>query len=214
MNRSTTSLLSCLCGTCLVCAALAGCVAAPIPTSRYAFQLESRSAQSLDNVHVIFVESTADVGHFGRIEDVCSEMRDMGLRNAVYFEPFVDGGACELAEHIRNVRAENPQARIMLVGWSIGTVCVKNTLLELDTHGESVDTIVYIDSTTIILSDLTGHPENYDRAVLIYRRGYPMPTLPRSVSRCINETFHLPVGHNERTIDQLVLEATRLADGQ
>jgi pimeloyl-ACP methyl ester carboxylesterase len=176
--------------------------------------LESRSAQSLDNVHVIFVESPADIGHVGRIEDVCCEMQDMGVRNAVYFEPFVDGGSCELAQYVLSIRAQNPQARIMLVGWSIGTVFVKNALTELDAHGESVDTIVYIDSTTIILSDLNGHPENYDRAVLIYRRGRLMPSLPNSVSRCVDELFHLPVAHNERTIDQLVLEATRLADGR
>ncbi|MCX7423024.1 MAG: hypothetical protein NT013_26305 [Planctomycetia bacterium] len=214
MSWSIKSLLGRLSGTWLVCAAISGCAAAPLPVSRYAFQLESRPAESLDNVHIIFVESNADIGHAGRIEEVCCELRDMGLRNAVYFEPFVDGGSCDLAEHIRGVRSENPAARIMLVGWSIGTLCVKNTLIELDAHCESVDTIVYIDSTTIILSDFTGHPENYDRAVLIYRRGYPMPSLPRSVSRCIDEVFHLPVGHNERTIDQLVLEATRLADGQ
>lgn len=214
MIHSTKQMLSRLCGTCVVCAAISGCVAAPLPTSRYAFQLESRSAESLDNVHVIFVESTADVAHAGRIEEVCCELHDMGLRNAVYFEPFVDGGSCDLAQYIRGVREENPAARFMLVGWSLGTVCVKNTLNELDIHGESIDTIVYIDSTSIVLSDFTGHPENYDRAVLIYRRGYPMPTLPRSVSRCVDEIFHLPMGHSERTIDQLVLEATRLADGQ
>lgn len=214
MNRSTKQMLSHLFGTCIVCAAISGCVAAPLPVSRYAFQLESRPAESLDNVHVIFVESNADIGRVGRIEDVCCELRDMGLRNAIYFEPFVDGGSYDIAQYIRGVRAENPAARFMLVGWSIGTLCVKNTLIELDAYCESVDTIVYIDSTTIVLSDLTGHPENYDRAVLIYRRGYPMPSLPRSVSRCVDEIFHLPVGHNERTIDQLVLEATRLADGQ
>lgn len=214
MNRSAKHFLSRLCRSCLVCAAISGCVTAPLPVSRYAFQLESRSEQSLDNVHVIFVESPADIGHAGRIEDVCCEMQDMGLRNAVYFEPFVDGGSCELAQYVRGVRAENPHARIMLVGWSIGTVFVKNALKELETLGETVDTIVYIDSTTIILSDLAGHPENYNRAVLIYRHGHPMPSLPNSVSRCIDEWFHLPVAHNERTIDQLVLEATRLADGR
>ena len=207
-------MLNHLFGSCLICAAVSGCVTAPLPTSRYAFQLESRPAGALDNVHVIFVESSADIAHGGRIEEVCCELRDMGLRNAIYFEPFVDGGSCELAQYIRGVRAENPAARFMLVGWSLGTLCVKNTLTELDTSCESVDTIVYIDSTSIILSDFTGHPENYDRAVLIYRRGYPMPSLPRSVSRCVDEIFHLPVGYNERTIDQLVLEATRLADGQ
>lgn len=203
----------CLMGTCFICVTLSGCASAPLPTSRYAFQLQSRPTEALDNVHVIFVESNADIARAGRIEEVCCELRDIGLKNAVYFEPIVDGGSCDLAQYIRDIRAENPAAKFMLVGWSVGTLCVKNTLCDLDADYESVDTIVYIDSSAIILSDLTGHPVNYNRAVLIYRRGYPMPSLPRSVSRCVDEVFHLPVGHNERTIDQLVLEATRLADG-
>ena len=214
MIRTTSTFLSYLCEIIAVSAVLCGCATCPIPTSRYAMLLESRPEQSLDNVHVIFVESPADIGHFGRIEEVCCEMRDMGLRNTVYFEPLVDGNWCELAEYVREVRAENPNSRIMLVGWSIGTLFVKNALKELEAEGESVDTIVYIDSFTIKLSDLTGHPENYDRAVMIYRRGHCMPCLPRSVVRCVDECFHLPVGHNEQTIDQLVLEATRLADAQ
>lgn len=213
MTRTTIALVGRLCGVLAVCTALSGCAAyRPIPTSRFAFELERRSEQSLDNVHVIFVESPADVGRWGRIEEVCCEMRDMGLRNAVYFEPLIDGSWCELANDVRDIRAENPNSRIMLVGWSMGSMFVKNALTELEADGESVDTIVYLDSMTIKLSDITGHPENYDRAVLIYRRGHPMPCLPNSVSLCVDECHHLPVGHHERTIDQLVQEAIRLAD--
>lgn len=213
MSRTTFAIVGRLCGVLAVFTALSGCASCcPIPTSRFAFELEGRSERSLEEVHVIFVDSPADIGHVGRIEDVCCEMRDMGLQNAVYFEPLVDGTWCELADYVRGIRAENPNCRIMLVGWSVGSLFVKNALKELEADGESVDTIVYIDSFTIKISDITGHPENYDRAVLIYRCGHPMPCLPNTVVRCVDEWFHLPVGHHEQTIDQLVQEAIRLAD--
>lgn len=195
----------------MVCLAVSGCASGPIPSSPHAMILQSQPASSLDNVHVVFVESPADVGHWGRIEEVCCSMRQMGLRNAVYFQPIIDGNGCDLAEYVRDIRSENPNSQVMLVGWSIGSLCVKEALTILDEDCDGVETVVYIDSGFLKLSDFTGHPDNADRVVLIYRAHQSPPRcIPNAEVRCVDEWFHLPVAHHRDTVDQLVQEAIDL----
>jgi len=163
-------------------------------------------------VHVVFVESPVDLWHIGKLEQVCCAMRGMGLRNAVYFNPYHDGWL-KLNEYVQDIRAENPNSRIMLVGWSIGTLFVEGALKRLDANGESIETVVYIDSKVIKLWELLGHPDNYDRMVLIHRRHHRPPcSFANAVVRYVDCFFHLPCAHQPQTVDQLVMEAIRLAD--
>ena len=196
----------------VTCLTISGCASCPIPSSPHAMLLQSQPPSNLDDVHVIFVESSADVGHFGRLEEVCCSMRQLGLRNAVYFEPIIDGDSDDLVEQIRDIRDENPNSRIMLVGWSIGSLCVKSALVALDRCGEGVETVVYIDSGFLKISDFTGHPDNADRVLLIYRSHKSPPRcIPNSEVQCVDAWFHLAVPHHRVTVDQLVQEAADLA---
>lgn len=194
------------------CISAGGCATCPIPSSPHAALLQSQPPSNLDDVHVIFVESPADLGHWGRLEEVCCSMRQLGLRNAVYFEPILDGSSCDLVEYIRDIRDENPNSRIMLVGWSMGALCVKSALVTLDQCGEGVESVVYIDSGFLRLSDFTGHPRNADRVLLIYRANQSVPRcIPNAEVQCVDSWFHLPVAHHRDTIDALVQEAADLA---
>lgn len=194
------------------CLSISGCASCPIPSSPHASLLERQPSSNLDNVHVIFVDSLADVGHWGRIEEVCCSMRELGLRNAVYFEPFFDGADRGLVEYIRGIRAENPNSRIMLVGWSLGSQCVKNALVTLDQCCEGIETVVYLDSLFLTLSDFTGHPDNADRVLLIYRANQSAPRcIPNSEVQCVDCWCHLPVPYHRDTIDSLVQEALALS---
>ena len=196
----------------VTCLTISGCASCPIPSSPHAMLLQSQPPSNLDDVHVIFVESSADVGHFGRLEEVCCSMRQLGLRNAVYFEPIIDGDSDDLVEQIRDIRDENPNSRVMLVGWSIGSLCVKSALVALDRCGEGVETVVYIDSGFLKISDFTGHPDNADRVLLIYRSHKSPPRcIPNSEVQCVDAWFHLAVPHHRVTVDQLVQEAADLA---
>ena len=191
---------------------ISGCASCPIPASPHAGLLQSQSPSNLDDVHVIFVESPADVGHWGRLEEVCCSLRQLGLQNAIYFEPIVDGDSCDLVEQIRDIRDENPNSRIMLVGWSMGALCVKDALVTLDRCGEGVETVVYIDSGFLALADFTGHPNNVDRVLLIYRAHKSPPRcIPNAEVQCVDAWFHLSVPHHRITVDQIVQEAVDLA---
>lgn len=196
--------------------AVAGCASGPIPRASTAPLLQSQPAENLEDVHVIFVESPADLGHWGRLEEVCCSLRRLGLHNAVYFEPMVDGCSCDLADYVRDIRAENPHSRIMLVGWSLGALYVKDALIALDDCCEGVETVVYIDSGFLTLSDFLGppHPDNADRVVLIYRSHQSPPScIPNSVVQCVDSFFHLPVAHHPDTVDSIVQEAFALSTG-
>lgn len=196
----------------VTCLTISGCASCPIPSSPHAMLLQSQPPSNLDDVHVIFVESPADIGHWGRLEEVCCSMRQLGLRNAVYFEPIIDGDSDDLVEQIRDIRDENPNSRIMLVGWSIGSLCVKGALVALDRCGEGVETVVYIDSDFLKICDFTGHPDNADRVLLIYRSHKSPPRcIPNSEVQCVASWFHLPVAHHRDTVDSLVQEAFALS---
>ncbi len=198
------------------CLSMTGCATCPIPLSPHASLLQRQPPSNLDDVHIIFVDSLADVGHLGRLEEVCCSMREIGLRNAVYFEPFFDGADRGLVEYIRGVRAENPNSRIMLVGWSMGSLCVKKALNTLAECCARVETVVYLDSAFLTLSDFTGHPDNADRVLLIYRANQSAPRcIPNSEVQCVDSWFHLPVAHHRDTVDSLVQEALALStEGQ
>ena len=189
-----------------------GCASCPIPRSPHASLLENQPAANLDNVHVIFVESPADLGHWGRLDEVYCSMQQLGLENAVYFQPGINGHTYDLANHIRNVRNQNPNSRIMLVGWSMGCLYIRKTLLELDQTCDRVETVVYLDSLLLKIADYTGHPANADHVLLIYRsHTSPPQCIPNSEVQCVDCWTHLPVAHHRDTVDSLVQEALALS---
>lgn len=209
MNVPRAPILCSLFGLLLLSAAMNGCTSIASPCPVLVSELQNRPQQNLDDVHVIFVDSP----FLPKLSPICCEMRKRGMNNAIYFDPFRDGGGCVLSKHVRDIRAENPNSRIMLVGWSFGALSIKSTLEHLDVDCEGIDTIVYIDSSLIKLCHLTGHPDNYDRAVMIYRSVHRPPRCLRyDAIRCVDTWFHGSVPGNAGTINQLYEEAIRLAD--
>lgn len=194
-----------------ICLVLCGCVLSPVPSPRAAVGLLAQPTSTLDDVHVIFVESILDFGHLGRLDDVCLSMRQHGV-NAVYFNPIEDGNGCDLFDYVQGVRAENPNARIMLVGWSFGAIHVKHALEHFEDCGEPIDTVVYIDSAFLKLSEFTGHPDGADRVVLVYRSLLtPMPLISDSEVLCVDTLWHRGITRHPCVIDRLYAEAARLA---
>jgi pimeloyl-ACP methyl ester carboxylesterase len=176
-------------------------------------ELHRRPPEALDRVYVILVESPVDVPQLGGLPDVCCAMRSMGVLNTFYFDPFKHGTGCALADFIRDIRENDPDSRIMLVGWSMGCASVKNALEHLEYDGQSVETVVYLDSSTLKFLPPEDHPQNYERAVMIYRKDHTAPDgYPRSEEVVVNHWFHLAIPRHPTTMNQLVLEAIRLAD--
>jgi hypothetical protein len=166
--------------------------------------------EAKDRVHVIFVNSPLDVLQIGRLAGVASHFRSAGFEHSRF--RFVSSGP-GLAKDVRQIRRADAGARIALVAWSGASLWVWDALTELDETGGRVDLIVYLDSNWIKkrVAD-RGHPENFDRAVLIYRSDNPpVEGVPNSVIKRAGTTNHLAVAAHQDTIQALSEELARLA---
>lgn len=173
--------------------------------------LEELPAEAKDRVHVIFVNSPLDVLQIGRLAGVASYFRSSGLQHSSFL--YLSSGP-GLVKEVRGIRSEDGGARIALVAWSGASLWVWDALTELDETSERVDLIVYLDSNWIkkrVVDE--GHPENFGRAVLIYRSDNPpVEGVPNSVVRQAETTNHLAVAAHPDTIQALSEELTRLAE--
>jgi hypothetical protein len=187
----------------------AGCAA--VSGSAAEGALEALSVEAKDRVHVIFVNSPLDVLQIGRLAGVASYFRSAGFEHSSFL--YLSSGP-GLAKDVREIRNEDRGARIALVAWSGASLWVWDALTELDETGERVDLIVYLDSNWIKkrVAD-RGHPENFDRAVLIYRSDNPpVKEVPNSVVTRVGTTNHLAVAAHPDTVQALSEELTRLAE--
>ena len=187
----------------------AGCAA--VGGSTAGSPLEALPVEAKNRVHVIFVNSPLDVLQIGRLAGVASYFRSVEFEHSSFL--FLSSGP-GLAKEVRGIRHEDGGARVALVAWSGASLWVWDALTELDETGERVDLIVYLDSNWIKkrVAD-QGHPENFDRAVLIYRSDNPpVEGVPNSVVRRAGTTNHLAVAAHPDTIQALNEELTRLAE--
>lgn len=187
----------------------AGCAA--VGGSATGGTLEALPVEAKDRVHAIFVNSPLDVLQIGRLAGVASYFRSVGFEHSSFL--YLSSGP-GLAKNVREIRNENRGARIALVAWSGASLWVWDALTELDETGERIDLIVYLDSNWIKkrVAD-RGHPDNFDRAVLIYRADNPpVEGVPNSVVTQVGTTNHLAVAAHRDTVLALSEELTRLAE--
>jgi len=169
------------------------------------------SGEAKHRVHVIFINSPLDVLQVGRLAGVASHFRSRGFEHSSFH--YLSSGP-KLAGEVRDLRRSNGGSRIALVAWSGASLWVWDALKELDETGERVDLVVYLDSNWIkkrVAED--GHPDNFDRAVLIYRSDNPpVEGVPNSVVRRAETTHHLAVAAHPDTVKALGEELIRLAE--
>jgi len=173
--------------------------------------IETLPVESKDRVHVIFINSPLDVLQIGRLAGVASYFRSKGFQNSSFH--YLSSGP-KLAGEVRDLRREDDGTRIALVAWSGASLWVWDALKELDGTGERGDLIVYLDSNWIKkrVAD-EGHPDNFDRAVLIYRSDNPpVEGVPNSVIRQAETINHLAVAAHPDTIQTPGEEPARLAE--
>lgn len=159
---------------------------------------------------IIFVGASRDVAKMGRVPQLSEKFRECGY-NATYFDPWrslrdVD----EVCDLIRMHRRRG--SRVMVVGWSIGTVVGLKALHRLQKEGVDVDTFVEVDCFNLkrYMGDHV-HPCNAHRVVVIRSslnqpvEGYYRPAVHR-----LDTAWHLGVPHHERTVCVLKSEANRI----
>lgn len=183
-----------------------------------------------DNVHVVLVESPIDVAHMGNLPEIREHLRDLGYRNVTYYNPMAmdnikrpygvepDGHAALVAAQVRCARRNNPHARVLLYGWSAGSIIVRDALEILEGCGECVDCVIYVDSRWVgPYSEGKPLPRNVRRTALIYRDPHSSPWFPYEPPECPNAVLYRvrPMGHlsvptHPDGLEPLMREVSRL----
>ena len=168
--------------------------------------------ESREHVYVIFVESPVDVGRWGGLPELTEYFQECGIRHTYYFNPYKEGiNGKNLAEFVRQIHCD-PEARVMLVGWSYGSVISLKAIRDLAESGTYIDTMVYLDSFSLRLTGGESQPDNVGKTVLIYRshlnppKGFTCPD-----THYIDVLSHLNLPMAPHTVDVLLSEAACLA---
>ena len=103
----------------------------------------------------------------GNFNGLCDYLRKQGFRNTYFGQLYSSVG---FAAKIRDTRHDDPDARIVLIGFSAGANYVKSTANTLTRDGVRIDLLVYLVGDTV-WNTPDSRPENVGRIVNIRAKG-------------------------------------------
>jgi hypothetical protein len=119
-------------------------------------------AEARNHVHIIIMNGI-DPGNLCNGWALYDYARSLGYCN-VYYGQMWDRWRYE--NKIRAIRCSDPDARIVLLGYSAGTFIVRSMANSLQTDGTRIDLLIYLGSD-LIYNSPRNHPANVCRAVNI-----------------------------------------------
>ncbi|HEX3151002.1 MAG TPA: hypothetical protein VHR66_23180 [Gemmataceae bacterium] len=103
----------------------------------------------------------------GNFNGMCCYLKDQGFTNTYFGQPYT---SFWFPDEIREIRERDPQAKIVLIGFSWGANCVRSLAHKLDDDGTPVDLLVYLVGDTIWNTPYS-RPPNVRRIVNIRAQG-------------------------------------------
>jgi hypothetical protein len=91
-------------------------------------------------VHVVLIDGF-DPAHMCHFDSIVAKLHSWGYKNDHYYQWRESD---EAADRIRAIRAEEPQARIVLVGYSRGSITARNVANAVQGEGIQIDLLVYL----------------------------------------------------------------------
>ena len=152
-----------------------------------------------DRVH-LFAINGMDPFYVGNLNGLCACMQQLGFRNVHYGESW---HTTAIREQICAIRRCEPDARIAVVGFSLGANRACRLAQELKRDGVTIDLLVYIGGDTID-NVPASRPENVGQIVNITGHGY----LPRGGDLFYNGT-DIDGAQNQRLNARHMLLPTR-----
>ena len=168
---------------------------------------EAGPAGGADHVYV-FAINGLDPLCIGNFNGLCAYMKEHGYANT-HFEQLYTG-MC-IAERVREVRASDPLARIVLIGYSLGCNRVRCLSNRLNEDGTRVDLLVYVGGDFIINSP-RSHPKNVAQVLNVRAHGFVLTgwdllmngsDLPGATNRKL-DTGHLQAPSRRETLSLLM----------
>lgn len=199
--------------TLLLSAIASGCAGLPaqVPHSDLPGYASLRPDCCCDNVHIFVLESPFDICHLAGMPKLAESFEKMGFENVHYHNYHLDGDDDVVADRIRAVKSENPNSRVMLIGYSTASLMVEDAIGRVSQDGIWIDSAVYIDSFWYRKLRTGSHPQNCRHSLLLYRGGKLVPEgLPSETVYGIDETNHFRTPLNKGSYETIVGEALRL----
>ncbi|MFW5682185.1 MAG: hypothetical protein ACOC1G_04185 [Phycisphaeraceae bacterium] len=183
---------------------MAGCATSVEPAAIRA--AHAVPAKQREAVAVWLINSPLDPLGVTGLSDLARAIRKAGFD--VVLLPRASGGG--LAERVREAHANGRTCA--LIAWSGASLWVHDALSKLERDGGWVELVVYLDSNWIKdRIEKSGHPDNAQRMVLIYRQNNAFPRIEGAKRYAVDEWNHLAVPRREETATALVRELARLA---
>ncbi len=157
-----------------------------------------------DRVHV-FLLNGADPVNFCDFRGLSHYVTALGYRNVTYGQMW-DNARCE--EAVRKLRRDDPQARVVLVGYSAGVYLVRDITRDLGRDGVQVDLLFYLGGD-LLTNAPEDKPGNAARIVNVRGRGLVLlrggAVNGADLDGCENRLF-TDVAHRGLPSDPRVLE--------
>lgn len=103
----------------------------------------------------------------GNFNGLCAYLKDQGFTNTYFGQLYT----CQnYAQRIRDIRATDPEAKIVLFGFSLGSNSVRTIANDLDTDGTKVDLMIYLVGD-YVKNEPQSKPKNVARIVNLRAKG-------------------------------------------
>lgn len=170
-------------------------------------------AAGREHVHIFMINGLTILPHiYGSMNPVGETLKNHGY---VHNQTATHYWRWSFQDKIRQVYRCDPQARIVLVGYSIGAGVVHGMAHTLEKEGIPIALLVYLDGHTFI-EDFHDRPANVERAVCIRSSSFILRGALIEESNyveMIDGSRHLSVPKKEATLELLLRELDMVALG-
>ncbi len=167
-----------------------------------------------DHVYIFFVNGLTliDRANFAALRDHCNQL---GFHNTYYGEMCHVG---KFKDEIRRIHHADPEAHLVLVGFSFGTNMVRKLAHALKEDGVAIDLLVYLGGDTIFNKPYSW-PENVGQVVNLRARGclglcagvFSGEDIDGATNRYFERAGHNGVPMHPETISILTHELSKVA---
>jgi hypothetical protein len=165
----------------------------------------------------IFAVNGVDPMRAGNVNGLCNYLIEEGFANTCY-SPMTTWA--RFAPTIRQIRQDDPNARIVVIGFSYGCNCARSLVNKLAEDGTRVDLLVYL-AGDMIDNSKRSFPDNVCRVLNIRARGFLLSGGDLIVNgadidgarNCRLDVRHMLLPSRKETLELLMNELLAVACG-
>jgi hypothetical protein len=164
-----------------------------------------------DHFH-IFLINGMDPLNVANLTGLRDHLEEMGFKNTYFGQLFQTPW---FTEAVRQIHRADPDARFVLIGFSLGSNMVRSLANAVKEDGVLIDLMVYLSSNTVLPFTL-DRPENVTRLINIRTGSAPLDETPPAGIQDVNlpDVWHFGSPAHPQTLQLLAVELARLTSRQ